>query len=111
MEHFQLSLNEFMFAGWMLGILEAWLVKKVYIDKKFAVFNLILVTIFWIATELFIHLDPAKSWVGDSIQFVVFMVLGYGAYKIFQKLMSAGTGKVISEIGTYFKIKKVEYKP
>ncbi|KXK56235.1 MAG: hypothetical protein UZ05_CHB002000248 [Chlorobi bacterium OLB5] len=107
-EQFVWSLNEFIFAGWLLGILEAWLVKKVAIDKKFAAFNLILVSIFWFATELFIHIEPAKSWIGDSIQFIVFMVLGYGAYKIFQKLMSAGTGKVISEIGTYFKTTKKE---
>lgn len=107
-EHFSFSLNEFIFAGWLLGILEAWLVKKVPIDKKFALFNLILVSIFWLATELFIHIEPARSWVGDSIQFIVFMVLGYGAYKIFQKLMSAGTGKVISEIGSYFKTTKTK---
>ena len=50
--NFIFSFNEILFMGWLLGILEAKLVKKVKLDAGFAIFNLILTTCFWFITEI-----------------------------------------------------------
>lgn len=100
---FLLSINEFMFLGWLAGILEAKLVKNLQLNWKFAGFNLFITVVFWLATESFIMVPAAGTWYGQSVQFVIFLALGYGAYKIFTNLMKAGSRMQIGAISNFTK--------
>lgn len=88
--NFILSFNEILFMGWLLGILEALLVKKTKIDWSFATFNLILTVCFWFITERFVKIiDPVSTW-GQMGLAVTFLIVGYGAYKFFQLMIRFG---------------------
>jgi len=95
---FILSYNEILFIGWLLGIAEAKLVKKVPIDWGFAVFNFLLIVSFWFITERFVRLDVAKNAWGDLGYSVSFLVLGYGAYKAFLAIMKYGIPGMLKAI-------------
>lgn len=93
-----LSTNELIFVGWALGILEAKLVKKLKIDWGFAAFNFILCIVFWFCFEWLAAVEPGKTIAGQIFQVVIFLVLGYGVYKIFVAMTRAGVGGFLKAI-------------